>query len=116
MSELEEMTQFVDAYKDYTGDAIPDMQVMLRVAIAYGQRTGELLNVAERVYALKFSESLNKLRDAEEETETTRRAKLEAWCADEKFTVRTLKNLYATLKQIRMSLFQAIKTRREEPR
>jgi hypothetical protein len=116
MSELEEITQFVDAYKSYTGDAIPDMEIMLRVAIGYGQRVGEMLNVAQRVYSLKYAESLNKLRDSEDETETTRKAKLESWCADERFTVGTLKNLYATLKQIRMSLFQSIRNKREEPR
>ena len=116
MTEIEEITEFIDAYKDYQGDAIPDMECMLRVAIAYGQRIGELLNVAQRAYSIKYAESLNKLRDSEDETETTRKAKLESWCADERFTVGTLKNLYATLKQVRMSLFQSIRNRREEPR
>jgi hypothetical protein len=115
MTELEEITQFVDAYRDYKGDLIPEMECLLRVSIAYGQRVGELLNVAQRAYSLKFAECLNKLDGYSDETETTRKAKLDAWCADERFTVGTLKNLYATLKQIRMSLFQSIKNRRTEP-
>lgn len=115
MNEINEVLGFIEMYRITSEDAIPAMEVQLRLAIGYGQRVGELSIEAEKTYRLKFAKCLEDLGQMEEETETTRKAKLEAWTADEKAAAQHLKNIYSTLKQIRMSLFQAIKTRRTEP-
>jgi hypothetical protein len=116
MDEMNEMLAFVEEFRTTATSDIPAMEIQLRLAIGYGQRVGELLIESEKAYRLKFAKCLNDLGMMEEETETTRKAKLEAWTAEDKATMQLFKNLYATLKQIRMSLFQAIRTRREEPR
>ncbi len=114
MEEIKEIFEFV---KDVgIVDSIPEMETNLDRAIGYSQRIGELLNEAERAYSVKKADCLNKLRDMEDETETTRKVKLEAWTADEKKLWKDLKNIQTHLKQRIMSLFQAIRTRREEPR
>ena len=118
MNEIDEIDNFVTAYKrgDYS-DTIPSLEEGQRLAIGYGQRIGELCADATKAHTLRYAESLERLSTFEDgETETTRKAKLAAWCADEKHALDQLKNLYVTLKSIRMGLSQAIKTRREEPR
>ena len=118
---MEKLTEEIEEISDFVRetsivDSIPEMETQLDMAIGYSQRVGELLNEAERAYSLKKADSLNKLRDMEDETETTRKAKLEAWVAEEKKLYKDLKNIQTHLKQRTMSLFQAIRTRREEPR
>jgi phage-related protein len=110
--EIKEITYFVHEAK--TVSEIPEMQRQLDLAIGYSQRIGELLNEAERAYSIKKANCLNDLRNLEEETETTRKVKLESWVAEEKKLWRDLKNIQTHLRQRIMSLFQAIKTRREE--
>ena len=112
--EIQTMTMFVRGFR--LSDAIPEMEDDLTKAIAYGQRVGELVNEAERDYRVKFAEALNELGAMDEETETTRKAKLEAMTADARLLWQNLKNLNTHLKAARMSLMQAIKTRRDEPR
>jgi methylthioribose-1-phosphate isomerase len=110
--EIKEIYEFV---RDVSStEAIPAMQLQLDTAIGYGARIGELLNEAERAYSIKKAECLNKLRDMDDETETTRKTKLEAWVADEKKLYKDLRNIQTHLKAREMSLFQSIKTRREE--
>jgi hypothetical protein len=110
--EIKEIYEFV---RDITTtEAIPAMQMQLDTAIGYGSRIGELLNIAERAYSIKKADCINKLRDTDDETETTRKIKLEAWVADEKKLYKDLLNIKTHLKAREMSLFQAIKTRREE--
>ena len=113
--EIKEISDFV--HNVQTVDAIPEMQGQLNSAIGYSQRIGELLNEAERAYSIKKANCINDLSTMEdEETETTRKAKLEEWTADEKKLWKDLKNIQTHLRQRIMSLFSAIKTRREEPR
>jgi len=92
------------------------MEESLSIAIGYGQRIGELLNEAVHHYERRRASLINELERHEDETETTRKAKLDGWLADDKKLVSDLKNLQTHLKALRMSLFQAIKTRREEPK
>jgi hypothetical protein len=112
--ELNEIYKFVEDFRTGGSEAIPELEMQLRLAIGYGQRVGELLNEAERAYRLKCAESLNRLQGDDEETETTRRAKLEAWTSEEKYVWANLRTMFGTLKSIRMSLFQQVKTRRDE--
>jgi hypothetical protein len=112
MNEIEEISDFV--HKKAIVDSPAEMETQLDLAIGYSQRIGELLNEAERAYSIKKADSLNKLRDSEDETETTRKAKLDAWVAEDKKLWKDLKNIQTHLKQRIMSLFQAIKTRRGE--
>ncbi len=84
------------------------------MAIGYQQRVGELCNDAELIYTRKMEQELAGLREADEETETTRKAKLNSRTAEEKHDVIFMKNLYSNLKSLRMMLHSAIKTRREE--
>jgi hypothetical protein len=114
MEELKEISEFVR--NTSISDSIPEMETQLDMAIGYSQRIGELLNEAERAYSLKKADCLNRLRDMENETEVLRKTKLEAWTADEKKLYKDLKNIQVHLKQRIMSLFQGIRTRREEPR
>ncbi len=110
--ELQRMASFVKDFK--LPDSTSEMEDDLTQAIGYRQRMGEVLNDAELVYAKKFEQSLADLNALEDETETTRKAKLGSWTAGEKHRVQTVRNLYANLKSIQMLLFSAIKTRRTE--
>lgn len=112
MTEYDRIRSFID--EQHIVDAIPKMENQLEKTIGYSQRVGELINLAEHDYRLDYAERLSELKDLEEETETTRRAKLEAWTAAKKKTWQDLRTLYATLRSIKMSLAQAIKTRRSE--
>jgi hypothetical protein len=113
----EEIKEISDFVRDgVIVDSVPDMERNLDLAIGYSQRIGELLNEAERAYSLKKADKLNLLRDMEEETETTRKSKLEAWVANENKLWKDLKNIHTHIGKRIMSLMQAIKTRREEPR
>ena len=94
--------------------SIPQMEDLLTLSIGYKQRIGEVLNDAELVYAKKKEQCLASLGELEDETETLRKAKLEAWTATEKHQIGTVKNLSSNLKTIQMTLMQAIKTRRDE--
>ena len=111
--EIQEISDFVRDTK--TVDSISEMENQLSLAIGFSQRIGELLNEAERAYSIKKANCINDLSKLEdEETETTRKAKLDAWTAEEKKLWKDLKNIQIHLKQRIMSLFQAIRTRREE--
>jgi len=111
--ELEKIKVFV--WNSKISDSILEMEETLNLCIGYGARIGELANESERIYSLKFAEALNKLRDCDDETETTRKAKLQAWTAEDREAWLNLKNLKTHLRARQMSLMQAIKTRREEP-
>ena len=115
MNISEEIKEISDFVHDVTSaEAIPAMQLQLDSAIGYSQRIGELINEAELAYSVKKADCLNKLRDMDEETETSRKTKLDAWTAEERKLYKDLKNIQTHLKQRIMSLFQAIKTRRDE--
>jgi hypothetical protein len=113
MTEIETIRNFVLNFK--LSDAIPEMEDELETAIGYSQRVGEMISQAEYDYRTAFADALIKLQVMEEETETTRKAKLESWTAEKKMSWQILKNLNTNLKAVKMSLMQAIKTRREEP-
>ena len=112
MSEIEQIRSFIDSFD--LGDQIPAMEQDLKKAIGYQQRIGELLNAADYNFKVNYAGQLDKLLTMEEETETTRKAKLEAWTALDKRTVDDLKTIKSSLRTIIMSLMQSIKTRREE--
>jgi hypothetical protein len=112
-NEFEDIAEFIRHFS--LSDAIPAMEKDLEKAIGYSQRIGEVYNDAEFAYRNKFAESLDRLGSHEDETETTRRAKLKAWTAEERRVRDNLKVTNTSLKIIRMALMQAIKTRREEP-
>lgn len=116
MDTTQELLDIVQFIKDFRlGDSIKEMEEDLQKAIGYSQRVGELQNEAEFVYHRKYAEQLNKLGMAEDETETTRKVKLESWTAEAKLVWQNLKTMTNSLKAVRMSLMQAIRTRREEP-
>ena len=96
-------------------DTIPALESDLNLSIGFGQRIGELLNEAEHNYFTKRASKLNELRAMEDETETIRKTKLDAWVADDKKLYQDLKNIQTHLKALRMMLFSAIKSRRQEP-
>lgn len=114
MNEMVSIAEFIKS--THPSDSIFEMEENLGISIGYAQRIGELVNEAEYNYSVKKSEAMNKLLTIEEETETTRKTKLDAWVASDKKLWQDLKNLQRNLKSIQMSLMQAIKTRREEPR
>ena len=91
---------------------VPAMEEDLQYSIAYQQAIGELLNQVVMEYKLFYADKLGDLQD---ETETTRKAKLEAWTAEKKRDVDDLKLAKISLRGIQMALLQAIKTRRTEP-
>lgn len=93
---------------------IPAMERDLHYAISYEQRVGEALNQAVMDYKLFYAAKLEELGRMEDETETTRKAKLEAWTSEKKRTVDDLKQIKGSLKSIRMALHTSIKNRREE--
>lgn len=111
MTELDEIREFIKA--SHISDSIAEMEVELETAITWESRVGFLCNEAESVFEKKYAEHLTRLEGIEE-TETTRKAKLAGWLADEKKSVADLKVMKHALKQIVMSLLQAIKTRRDE--
>ena len=113
MSEISDIRGFIDGF--HLGDTIPHMEQDLTLCIGYEQRIGELTNQAKTDYKTKYLESLKSLSNLDDETETTRKAKLEAWTAPEEQVWQDFKLLGRSLKAIRMSLWQGIKTRREEP-
>jgi len=91
------------------------MEANLSLAVGYSQRVGEMVNDAEFAYRVEFEKHLNRLSASDDETETTRKAKLESWTAEHKRVWQNLRVMNSSLKAIRMSLMQAIRTRREEP-
>ncbi len=110
--ELLEIATFIQETKP--SEFIGAMEESLYKAVGYSQRIGSLLNEAEESYSVNRMKHLEKLETMEEETETTRKAKLDSWCASDKKLVADLKNLKTNLRTIQMSLMQSIKTRREE--
>ena len=113
MEEILTIAEFVRTSN--VSDSIADMEQSLNRAIGYGQRVGEMLNEAQAALAKKRAGFIAELERQEDETETTRKAKLEgAVCEDQKL-VADLKNLKTHLREKKMMFMQAIKTRREEP-
>ena len=113
--ELKYAYDFIESYRQGgVGDAIPEMEHALRLAVGWGQRVGSLCNEAELLHSLKYADCLNKLGVDDDETETTRQAKLRAWTAEEKRIWMDLRVMANTLKSIKMSLMMQIKTRRGE--
>lgn len=110
--ELLEIAQFIKDTKP--SDVISEMEENLYKSAGYSQRIGELLNVAEHSFSVNKMKNLEKLESMDDETETTRKAKLDSWSAEDKKLVSDLKNLKTNLRTIQMSLMQSIKTRREE--
>lgn len=110
---IDKVKAFVEAA--HVSDSIGAMEQDLERATAYAQYIGELANQREEEYKKHYLEQLARLDPMESETETTRKAKLEAWTAEKKRELLNTKLLYQSLKSIRMTLFQAIKTRRTEP-
>jgi hypothetical protein len=110
-----ELTEIVDFIKQsHVDDAIPNMEISLDLAIGYQQRVGELLNEAIEDYEKGYMNKLDDLSKLDDETETTRKAKLNGWLAPKKRLVADLKTAHGSLKSIQMTLLQAIKTRRTE--
>jgi hypothetical protein len=112
MNEIEAIVKFIEDFE--ITEHIPEMEENLTLAIGFSQRIGTLVNTAEYNYTVKKAKALEKLLTMDEETETTRKAKLENDVAEERRTLQDLKVMARSLKSIIMSLMQAIKTRREE--
>ena len=110
--ELETIEKFIKETE--VSDHIAAMEENIALAVGFTQRVGSLLNDAECDYAKVKMTYLEQLASKEEETETTRKAKLEAWTADAKRNISNLKLIKTNLRTIQMMLMQAIKTRREE--
>ena len=112
--ELLEITEFVRSAKipEHGGE----MNEMLTTVIAYSFRVGEFLNFAEHSLSSHHGAAINKFESDESETETTRKAKLDAELADDRKLVQDLKNIRIHLKMLSMQLFSSIKTAREEKR
>lgn len=113
MNELEEIRAFIS--EPHIDDSIGQMEEQLERCIGYSQRIGELANASEHRYEKAHAECIEKLEALADETETTRKAKLMGWLADNKKELSDLKVMRNSLKQTMMSLMQAIKTRRDEP-
>ncbi len=113
LSELDEIHAF--AITGHISDSILDMEVSLQIATGYGQRMGEIVNALEEAHAQKQKEAIDRFSHNEELTETIRKVEIEAYCALAKRQLKDAKGLYQTLRNRRMELMQAIKTRREEP-
>lgn len=113
MSLIVEITEFVESFS--TPEHIPEMEHMRDKSIGYSQWLGSRINACEADYHKFYAEKLHSLKGMEDETETTREAKLKAWTADKNNNLKDLKLLYAHLKAVRMALMQSIKTRRDEP-
>lgn len=113
MTELEEIRAFIS--EPHIDDSIGQMEEQLEKAIGYSQRVGELANAAEHRYEKAHASFISRLEELTDETETTRKAKLMGWLADNKKELNDLKVMRNSLKQTMMSLMQAIRTRREEP-
>ena len=114
MNIIEDITTFVEGFQ--IPDNIPEMEDMLSRSIGWSQWLGGIVNACESNYAKLYEKCLGDLSGLEDETETTRKAKLNSWTADKKRELQDFKLLYGNLKSIRMALMQGIKTRREEPR
>ena len=113
MDELLEIAQFI---KDFErSDSIGEMERQRDRAIGYAQRIGELLDQAEHDYTIFYGEKLDELSSSEDETETTRKAKLNMWTADKLLIVKKLRTLKHNLRTITMACMQSIKTKRETP-
>jgi hypothetical protein len=95
-------------------ESIPEMEKALEKARVYSYRIGTMVNEAQRKYNISYNFHRNRLLSMEEETETTRKAKLNAATANEKWYLDNLKTLKSHLRMTIMSLMQAIKTRRSE--
>lgn len=113
MNIIEQVTVFVESFE--IPDNIGLMEEMLSKSIGYSQWLGGMVNACEGDYHKLYAESLDKLSRLDDETETTRKAKLNSWTADKKRDLQDLKLLFGNLKSIRMALMQGIKTRRTEP-
>jgi hypothetical protein len=113
MNPIEDITTFVESFS--IPDNIQLMEEMISKSIGYSQWLGGRVNAAELDYANYYAECLDKLSRLEDETETTRKARLNSWTADKKRTLQDLKLLFGNLKSIRMALMQGVKTRRSEP-
>lgn len=114
MNELDEIRAFIKS--PHIDDSIGQMEEQLERAIGYGQRVGEMCNEAEHRYEKAHYDCIEKLEALTDETETTRKAKMMGWLADYKKELSDLKVAKHSLKQVQISLMQAIRTRREEPR
>lgn len=93
-----------------------EMNEMLTKTIGYSFRITELLNFAEHSLSSHHGAAINRFENDDSETETTRKAKLDAELADDTKLVKDLKNIRTHLKMLSMQLFQSIKTAREEKR
>lgn len=114
------MTNMIDIIREFVetftiSEFIPEMEQGIQKSIAYSQFVGTRQNEIEAVYHIEFEGALDRLSRAEDETETTRRAKLNSWTAPRRRELQDLKLLNGNLRAIRMSLMLCIKTRREEP-
>jgi hypothetical protein len=113
---MNELLEIADFIKDQNAaGSIPEMEQDLETAIGYAYRVGELLNDAEFAYTKKRESLLAELRVyADDETETTRKSKLDAGVAEEKRVWQNLRNMKSNLRALQMSLMQRIRTHREE--
>lgn len=113
MTELETIRAFAEQ-DDLITEHIPEMEQNLQHAIGFHQRIGTMVNEAEELYAKACNDAVEAFWHNEELTETVRKVKINAQTASKKREMQDLKLLYRTLDTRIKSLFQAIKTRREE--
>lgn len=110
--ELQAIAKFISETKP--SDQLAEMEESLFNAVGFSQRIGSLLNDAEYNYAVNRETSLIKLQGMEDETETTRKSKMDSWSASDKKLVSDLKNMKTNLRTLQMALMMSIKSRREE--
>ena len=110
--EISEIRDFI--LEKHTIKHMPEMEAAQDEANAYFQRVGEVVNEAEHAYNIKFNQVMEGLRNRDEETESSKGAALKSLTADEKKFLEDMRLLKAGVRNVRMTLAQAIKTRREE--
>jgi len=111
LMDIAEIRNFI--VSPHVTDHIRGMEVDQEKATGYAQYIGELVNEAEKDLSLYEMSCIEKLEESE--TETLRKTKLKAWTSEKRQVLVDLKLMYANLKSVRMTLMQAIKTRRTEP-
>ena len=109
MAELDEIRAFI--IERHTHKAIGEMQNDLEKAISYYFKVGDWFNEAQEEYEKKHAQEIGKIERMNEQTETIRAALLKASLAQEKRRVQDFKLMQQSLKQIEMTLWQALKMR-----
>lgn len=109
MTSPEEIQTFISQRR--THKAIGEMQDDLEKAISYYWQVGDWANQAEEEYEKAHAQKILEIERMDDQTETIRQALMKAYLSPMKRKMLDYKLMQRSLKQIQMTLFQAIKTR-----